>query len=72
MKFMILVKSTPDVEARLAATSDAEVEQPMAAMGVFNEEFRKAGVMKDCDGLLRQHIGGCGIVAPWMDDAEDW
>jgi len=51
MKFMIFVKSNPDIEARLAATSDAQIAEQMTAMGVFNEELRKAGVLKDCDGL---------------------
>ena len=49
MKFMILVKSNPDLEARLAATSDAEMDASMAAMKVFNDELIKAGVLKDCD-----------------------
>ncbi len=51
MKFMILVKSNPDLEARIAAMSDAQMKESMAAMEVFNDELRKAGVMKDCDGL---------------------
>ena len=54
MKFMILVKSNPDLEARLATTSESqrqEQKDQMAAMEVFNDELRKAGVMKDCDGL---------------------
>ncbi len=51
MKFMILVKSTPDLETRLDAMSDAEMKKEMAAMEVFNNELRKAGVLKDCDGL---------------------
>ena len=51
MKFMILVKSNPDLEARLATTSQAESKDQMAAMEVFNDQLRKAGVMKDCDGL---------------------
>ncbi len=51
MKFMIPVKSNPDLEARVETMSDAQMKQQMAAMGVFNEELRKAGVMKDCDGL---------------------
>ena len=50
MKFMILVKSNPDIEARLAATSDAQMKDQMAAMEVFNEELKKAGVLKDCEG----------------------
>jgi hypothetical protein len=51
MKFMILVKSNPSLEARLATTSDSQMKQQMAEMERFNEQLRKAGVIKDCDGL---------------------
>ena len=51
MKFMILVKSNPDIEARLDAMSPSQMKDSMAAMEVFNQELRKAGVLKDCDGL---------------------
>lgn len=57
MKFMILVKSNPEIEARLAATSDAEMRAQMAEMERFNDELRKAGVMKDCDGLRLSREG---------------
>ena len=57
MKFMILVKSNPDLEARLEATSDSQMKDQMAAMEVFNKELRKAGVMKDCDGLRLSREG---------------
>jgi hypothetical protein len=57
MKFMILVKSNPDIEARLDAMSDAEMKDSMAAMEVFNEELKKAGVLKDCDGLRPSREG---------------
>jgi hypothetical protein len=51
MKFMILVKSNPDLESRLDAMSGVQRKDSMAAMEVFNDELRKAGVLKDCDGL---------------------
>jgi hypothetical protein len=57
MKFMILVKSNPDIEARLAAMSDSQMKDQMAEMERFNEELRKAGVMKDCDGLRPSREG---------------
>ncbi len=57
MKFMILVKSNPDVEARLDAMSESRVKESMAAMEVFNEDLRKAGVLKDCDGLRMSREG---------------
>ena len=51
MRFMILVKSNPDLERRIDAMSDAAMKESMAKMGVFNDELKKAGVLKDCDGL---------------------
>jgi len=57
MKFMILVKSNPDLEARIAAMSAAQMKEQMDAMEVFNDELRKAGVMKDCDGLRLSREG---------------
>ena len=57
MKFMILVKSNPDLEARLEAMSDPQMKDSMAAMEVFNEELKKAGVLKDCDGLRLSREG---------------
>ena len=57
MKFMILVKSNPDLEARLAAMSDSQMKDSMAAMERFNEELKGAGVLKDCDGLRPSREG---------------
>ncbi len=57
MKFMILVKSNPDLESRSAATSDSQMKEQMAAMTVFNEELKKAGVLKDCEGLRLSREG---------------
>ena len=51
MKFMILVKANPDIESRLEAMSESQMKDSMATMEVFNEELRKAGVLKGCDGL---------------------
>lgn len=57
MKFMILVKSNPDLEARLALMSESQMRDQMAAMEVFNDELRAAGVLKDCDGLRPSREG---------------
>ena len=57
MKFMILVKSNPDLEARLEAISESQLKDSMAAMEVFNEELKKAGVLKGCDGLRYSREG---------------
>jgi hypothetical protein len=57
MKFMILVKSNSDLEARLEAMSDSQMKDSMAAMEVFNGELRKAGVLKDFGGLRPSREG---------------
>jgi len=57
MKFMILVKANPDIEGRVAAMSAAQMKESMAAMKVYNDELRMAGVMKDCDGLRPSREG---------------
>jgi hypothetical protein len=57
MKFMILVKANPDIESRVAAMSAAQMKESMAAMKAFNDELRKAGVMKDGDGLRPSREG---------------
>ncbi|MBG9390292.1 YciI family protein [Caenimonas aquaedulcis] len=46
MKFMVMVKATKDSEAGVMPT-----EQDFAAMGKFNEELVKAGVMLSGEGL---------------------
>jgi hypothetical protein len=57
MKLMILVKSNPDLEKRIDAMSEAAMKESMAKMGAFNDELKKAGVMKDCDGLRLSREG---------------
>ncbi|RON13395.1 YciI family protein [Pseudomonas frederiksbergensis] len=46
MRFMIIVKASPDSEAGVMPS-----EELMTAMGNFNEELVKAGILIDCDGL---------------------
>ena len=46
MRFMIIVKASPDSEAGVMPS-----EELMTAMGNFNEELAKAGILIDCDGL---------------------
>src|SRR6478672_11916480 len=57
MKFMILVKSDPELEARIDAMSEADMKASLATMSAFNDELKKAGVMKDCDGLRLSREG---------------
>ena len=46
MRFMVMVKATPNSEAGMLPTRDL-----LAAMGAFNEELVKAGVMLAGEGL---------------------
>lgn len=54
---MILVKSNPDIETRLDTLSDSEMKDSITTMEVFNEELKKAGVLKNCDGLRLSREG---------------
>lgn len=49
MRVMVLVKATEDSEKGFFPT--AETTEMMEAMGRFNEELRKAGILRDADGL---------------------
>lgn len=57
MKFMIFVKADPKLEKTIAALSEAEIKESMARMGVFNDQLRKAGALKECDGLRPSREG---------------
>ena len=46
MRFMIIVKATPDSEAGLMPS-----ESLMAAMAAYHQELAKAGVLLDANGL---------------------
>ncbi|HVX29584.1 MAG TPA: YciI family protein [Nitrolancea sp.] len=52
MRFMVFVKATDESEAGVMPT-----EEMFAAMGRFNEELVKAGVMVDGDGLKPSSYG---------------
>jgi hypothetical protein len=57
MKFMILVKSNPRLEKIIDGTSDSAMKKSMAEMEAFDGELRKAGILKDCDGLRLSREG---------------
>ncbi|MEO8465828.1 MAG: YciI family protein [Gammaproteobacteria bacterium] len=57
MKFMVFVKSDPSLEKAANAMSASAFKESMAKMGAFNDELKKAGVMKDCDGLRPSREG---------------
>ena len=48
MKFMILVKSNPELEQRLAATSASEMKEQMAAMARFNDGTSAGSAVATC------------------------
>jgi hypothetical protein len=52
MRFMMLVKASPDSEAGVLPD-----EKTLAAMGKYNEEMVKAGVMLDGSGLQASDKG---------------
>lgn len=49
MRVMVLVKATEDSEQGFRPT--AEAKAAMAEMGKFNDELRKAGILRTADGL---------------------
>jgi hypothetical protein len=57
MKFMIFVKANPSLERSIDATSASDMQESMAKMNAFNDELKKAGVLKDCDGLRPSREG---------------
>jgi len=52
MRFMVMVKATKDSEAGVMPS-----EEMLTAMGKFNEEMVKAGVMLDANGLQASSKG---------------
>jgi hypothetical protein len=61
MRFMALVKATPDSETGRFRPEDAEM---FAAMGRFNEEMAKAGVLLAGEGLQPSSKGARVRFAP--------
>lgn len=55
MRFMIIVKSTPGLEAE--TTSQAPDEKLMAAMTDYMQELSRAGVLLDASGLQPSRKG---------------
>jgi hypothetical protein len=62
MRFMVIVKASKNSEAGILSTK--ENKETLAAMGKFNEELVKAGVMLAGEGLQPSSKGtrasGCG------------
>ncbi len=54
MRFLIIVKTTPESEAE---TSPAPSEALLAAMAAFHEELAKAGALLDASGLKPSSAG---------------
>src|SRR6266404_5311825 len=55
MRVMVLVKATEDSEKGFHPTP--ETMKMMEAMGRFNDELRKAGILRDADGLKPSSAG---------------
>jgi hypothetical protein len=55
MRFMIIVKSTPEFEAE--TTPQTPDEKLMAAMADYHEQLSKAGVLLDASGLQPSRKG---------------
>ena len=68
MRFMILVKATPDTEAGGFPEDTKEI---FAAMEVYHEELAKAGVLLDANGLKPTSRGAriryAGGKRTWTD-----
>jgi hypothetical protein len=76
MRFMIIVKSTPEFEAEPRPAPD---EMVFAAMAAYHEELARAGVLLDASGLQpsrngwRVHYGSAGrrvIDGPFAEAKE--
>jgi hypothetical protein len=52
MRVMVLVKATGDSEAGVLPSAEL-----LEAMGKFNEELEKAGILRDADGLKPSSAG---------------
>ena len=55
MRYMLIMRSTPEAEE---ASKDIPFEQIIEAMGRYNEELMKAGVMVSGEGLAPPEDGG--------------
>jgi len=56
MRVMVFVKATEDSEKDFDLSSP-EMKKSMEAMGRFNDELHKAGIMVTCDGLTPSSQG---------------
>ncbi len=53
MRFMVMVKATPDSEAGVMPT-----QEEFAAMGAFDEELARAGVIEAHPGQMPRRLTG--------------
>lgn len=56
MKVLVFVKATPNSEKGIIL-SDEKLSELFAAMGRFNEQLAKAGIMSEADGLKPSSAG---------------
>lgn len=64
MRFMVMVKATKDSEAGVLPTPEE-----FAAMGAFNEELVKAGVMEAGEGLHPARVALGSPSQVWIDES---
>jgi hypothetical protein len=57
MKVMVFVKATPNSEAETLFKEPGKMAKLFAAMGSYNDELVKAGIMKGGDGLKPSKYG---------------
>jgi hypothetical protein len=57
MKVMVMVKTTGADEAKITPANDERTRKMFEAMGAYNEELVKAGIMLDGQGLLPSSNG---------------
>jgi hypothetical protein len=57
MKVMVFVKATPNSEAETLFKEPEKMAKLFAAMGSYNDELVKAGIMKGGDGLKPSKYG---------------
>jgi hypothetical protein len=56
MRVLVLVKATEKSEKGMDLSAP-EVKASLKAMGQYNDELRKAGILRDCDGLQPSSAG---------------
>ena len=62
MRFMIIVRATPETEAEPRPTDRPSTSKVVAEMGAYHEELQRAGVLLDGNGLKPSAKGGASAT----------